>query len=237
MSTLSPDQIARPDFAVVVRGYDRAQVEAYFGRTLERLADADNRVAMAERERDQLVHEVDELRATVAALEERVELPVPQSMSEFGGRMGELMENAIEAARELRVQAEREARERREAGTREAQQLVEEARAEAERIIERARSSQRAVEESISDLRAARGDALAELAALHDRLADVLATPPSGGVHEAGTVLETEAPTSVGVAVTDGPDAPTIVQPAVPAPAGTGTPDETAQQPAVSGRA
>jgi cell division septum initiation protein DivIVA len=248
------EQIARPDFAVVVRGYDRAQVEAYFGRTLERLADADNRVATVERERDQLAREVDDLRASVASLEERVELPVPQSMSEFGDRMGQLMEHALEAARELRAQAEREARERRETVAREAEELVDGARAEAERIVERARAGERAMEEGIADLRAARGAALAQLATLHRQLADVLeATPPDEappdgeagvapgrGTHDAANAGATVGAMAVARAGADGGGPagtvletaePTTVQPAVQ----NGSDAPTIVQPAVPG--
>jgi|GEM_PF-2315868 len=177
MSMPLPEETARPDFAVVVRGYDRAQVDAYFGRALERIADAENRAAIAERERDQLTREMAELRATAMLLEERAGLPVPQSMSEFSDRIGQLMQNALEAAHDLQAQAEREAHERRTAIEEESGRRLEEARSEAERIVHRARESQRAVEDNISDLRAARADALAQLAVLHRQIADVVAMP------------------------------------------------------------
>ena len=46
-----PDHITRPDFGISVRGYERAQVDAYFGRVVEWLADAENRATAAERAR------------------------------------------------------------------------------------------------------------------------------------------------------------------------------------------
>ena len=188
MSTSLPDQVARPDFAIVVRGYDRAQVDAYFGRALEWVADADGRAAAAERDRDKLAREVSELRATVAVLEGRAGLPVPQSMSEFSDRIGRLMQNALEAANELQSQAEREALERKEAIAAEAERLTEQAGAEAERIVQKARENERAMEESIADLRAARQDALAQLAELHRQLAAVLDMPdPDESRHEEPT--------------------------------------------------
>lgn len=165
-----PEHVARPDFAVSVRGYDRSQVDAYFGRLLEWLADAENRAASAERARETIAAELDELRATVSALEERAGVPAAQSISAFGERMGEVMQSAVRAAEELRAEAEREARERRAGAHEEVEQMLAAARAEADRVVAGAASAKQDFEESIAVLRAARTEALVELGALRDRL-------------------------------------------------------------------
>jgi cell division septum initiation protein DivIVA len=174
MTTPPPDHITRPDFGISVRGYDRAQVDAYFGRVVEWLADAENRALAAERSREAIAREVTELRAGMTKLEERAGLPAPQSMSAFSERMGQVMESALRAAQELRAEAEREARERREAASGDADRVLSEAHDEAERIVEEARRARGAMEEHLGALGAARTDALATIADLQDRLAAVV---------------------------------------------------------------
>ncbi len=177
MTTPPPDNITRPDFGISVRGYDRAQVDAYFGRVVEWLADAQNRAAAAERARESLAREVTDLRTTVAMLEERAGLPAPQSMSAFSERMGQVMESALQAAQELRAEAERESRERREASAHEAERILAAARDEAEQIVDGARRALRTMEESIGGLRAARVEAVEALLQLQQRISEVVGQP------------------------------------------------------------
>lgn len=173
MPTPQPEHITRPEFAVAVRGYDRTQVDAYFGRVLEWLADAENRAIAAERAREVLAREAVDLRATVAMLEERAGMPAPKSMSAFSERMSQVMQSAMEAAQELRAEAEREARRQREEVAAETEQLLERAHTEAERIVEHAREAQRAMEASIAELRGTRKEAVDALVQLQQRIAEV----------------------------------------------------------------
>lgn len=194
MSTPIPDQGTRPDFASAVRGYDRAQVDAYVAHVLEWLADAQRRSELAERERDELAREVAELRAAAVALEDRAGGPVPESLHAFSGRIGDLMQRAMEAAHDLETQAEAEARDLHDAANAEARLLVDEARAEAERIVGHARDSERVVEEHVADLKAARAEVLAGLDALREMLTEIMARPEPG----------TEAGAGDGVPASDG---------------------------------
>lgn len=239
MTTPPPDHGTRPDFGISVRGYDRAQVDAYFGRVVEWLADAENRAMAAERAREVLASEVTHLRATVTMLEERAGLPAPQSMSTFNERMAKVMESALQAAQELRSEAEQEARQRHEAATDEADRLVAAAREEAEQLVADAGRVQREMEASIDALRASRAEAVETLVDLQRRIATVVGEPEpvagadgdsaraGGYVDDDTTVLpavvdasndDTEDgatevdPSTDGVLVTA---APTIVQPAV----------------------
>lgn len=177
MSTPLPEHITRPEFAVAVRGYDRNQVDAYFGRVLEWLADAENRATGAERAREVVAREASDLRATVTLLEERAGMPAPQSMSAFSERMSQVMQSAMEAAQELRDEAEREARRLRDEVAAETGQLLERAKSEAERIVEESREAQLAMEASIAELRETRKEAVDELLALQQRIAEVAGQP------------------------------------------------------------
>jgi len=183
MTTPSPDHVTRPDFGIAVRGYDRAQVDAYFGRVVEWLADAERRAAAAERARESLAREVEDLKATVASLEQQAGLPAPQSMSAFSERMSQVMESALQAAQELRAEAEREARERHRAASEEADQVLAGAREEAGRIVEQAREERRAAEADIETLRAARAEALQSLLELQDRIAAVIGEDGPGSAN------------------------------------------------------
>jgi cell division septum initiation protein DivIVA len=187
MTTPQPDHGTRPDFGVSVRGYDRAQVDAYFGRVVEWLADAENRAMASERSREALAREVANLRTTVAMLEERAGMPAPQSMSTFSERMEQLMGSALQAAQELRGEAEEEARARRESAAAEADRLVADAKAEAEQIVEDARRAKQAMEESLDTLHASRAEAIETLLDLQREIAKIVGGPEPLAAVEAGT--------------------------------------------------
>jgi DivIVA domain-containing protein len=178
MQTMLPDHVTRPDFAVAVRGYDRAQVDDYVGRVLEWLADAERRTVEAEDARHMLQRQVADLRATLATLEERAGIPGPQSLHAFSEKMAEVMQAAVAAAEELRLQAEREAADRRDAIAAEAQHIVEQANAEAHEIVRRAHRKERAIERNIVDLGTKRAAALSELGRLQRQLGELLALTP-----------------------------------------------------------
>lgn len=256
MSTPIPEQGTRPDFAVVERGYDCDQVDGYVARVLEWLADAQRQCDVAERARDELSREVAELRASAVAYEDRSDGSVPDSLHAFSGRIGDLMQRAMDAAHELETQAEEEARDRYEAAETEARQLLDEARAEAERIVAHARDSERSFEEHVADLKAARSEVRAGLDALKDRLTEILersepdvdaGASTSGSVPGGGDDGGDEPGDSEGEPGRQaGADAspPTLVQPRASAaptsfgqgPAGDGVSDEpTIVQPVVTG--
>jgi cell division septum initiation protein DivIVA len=186
MTTPQPDHVTRPDFGISVRGYDRAQVDAYFGRVVEWLADAENRAMASERSREALAREVANLRTTVAMLEERAGMPAPQSMSTFSERMEQVMESALKAAQELRGEAEEEARARREAAAAEADRLVAAAKAEAEQIVEDARRAKQAMEQSVDMLHASRAEAVGALLDLQRQIAKVVGEPEPLAAPESG---------------------------------------------------
>lgn len=222
------------------------QVDDYLGEVFEWLAAADRRTVAAEMANRALAGELDELRATVATLEELSGVPSPQSMSSFGERLGKMMQEAVDAAEELRAHVEREVRERLEAVEEESGRIIEQGRTEAEEIIQRARSSERAIEERIADLHARHGRALEEIGRLHQHLGVLLASPEPTGEADgamaqplqaspddtvvvgvlAGAALAQEPELDAGDGVAD-TAAPTMVQPAVNPDGGTTAQHET----------
>lgn len=177
MEAMRTDRVANPEFAVVVRGYDRTQVDEYLGELLAWLSEAERRILAADEANEALRRELVQLRATAASLEERAGVPGPQSLSAFSERMNQLMQSAVEAANELRGQAEREANERRDAVAAEVERMLERAKTEAREILRRARAKERELEESIVGLAERRAAAVDQLARLHRELSELLARP------------------------------------------------------------
>lgn len=182
MESTVTDRIASPEFAVVVRGYDRAQVDEYLGELLAWLSEAERRILATDEANESLRREVVQLRAAAASLEERAGVPGPQSLSAFSERMEEVMQSAVAAAEELRAQAEREANERRDAVAGEVERMIERAKAEAREILRRARAMERDLEENISSLSDRRAVAVEELGRLHRQLSEVLSMPAAAAV-------------------------------------------------------
>lgn len=188
METMLTDRVASPEFAVVVRGYDRAQVDEYLGELLAWLSEAERRILATDEANEALRREVVQLRATAASLEERAGVPGPQSLNAFSERMSQVMQSAVTAAEELRAEAEREANGRRDAVAAEVERMLERAKAEAREILRRARAKERDLHETISALAARRAEAVEELGRLHRQLSEVLAMP------EAAPALRAAAP-------------------------------------------
>ena len=181
------DRFAVPEFAVVVRGYDRGQVDHYLGQLLDRLSETEQRLAIAENANAALRGEVAKLRDSAAALEQRSGVPGPQSLTVFGERLAQIMQSALAAAEELRAGAEREARERRDAAAAELQQAITRAEAESREILRRAEKKAQEMEQSIEALGERRAAAMEELGRLRRQLEDVLS---AGGAASAGSAAE-----------------------------------------------
>lgn len=248
METTLTDQVASPEFAVVVRGYDRAQVDEYLGELLAWVSEAERRMLATDQANESLRREVVQLRTAAASLEERAGVPGPQSLNAFSERMGQVMSSAVAAADELRVQAEREANERRDAVAAEVERMLERAKAEAREILRRARAKERDLQESIAALAERRGVAVEELGRLHHQLSELLAMPeatpaigprpdgpesqatPSAGTSAAGALRGAATGTAPFPSEPSGPGAVTQALPAVTT--GTGTPEPTAVRPA-----
>lgn len=243
MTTL--DSMTRPEFAVVVRGYDRAQVDDYLARLHEWLTDSETRRSAAEEARNAARRELSEVRARLAMIEERSGAATPESMAAFGERLGQILQEAITAADELRSRAKAEAESQRAALAEERKAMQARNRAEADRLIEQARRKEEEINAHIADLGAKRAGALGELSRLQQHLADLLSGPEPLPVTRGGPAgtsggAEDEGPgraapqqrREVGAPATS----PTLVQPAQPSggaqrPASPGTDQKVAARP------
>jgi DivIVA domain-containing protein len=98
-----------PQFAVTVRGYDRAHVDEYVDTLREWLANATERMETAEYESGRLREEVVVLRARLAQLERQLNDGPPRTIEALGDRVSAILLLAAEGASTLRDDAEAEA--------------------------------------------------------------------------------------------------------------------------------
>jgi DivIVA domain-containing protein len=155
-----PNTDQQPAFAMVLRGYDRDQVDEYVHRLDAWLRDWRQRAAAAEAAASQasqhaagLRQEAADLRRQVVLLEEKGLAATPESMDGFGARVGGILRAALEAAEATRSEAEAEAERLRA----EATQLAEEARRQSEDL--RTMAAARVEEESVAVLERVRAEA------------------------------------------------------------------------------
>ena len=99
-----------PQFAVTVRGYDRAQVDDYVDTLRNWHGNATARMQAAETEAAQLREQVVRLRQRVADLEQQTGQEPPRTITALGDRVTRILQLAEEAAAETRSEAESEAR-------------------------------------------------------------------------------------------------------------------------------
>jgi len=166
-----------PGFPVVVRGYDRAQVDEYLVRLHRWVEDAQEQMAAEQRRLAASGTEIAALRRRVRDLEESAGTPVPGSMHAFGERLSAILESALQAAEELRGKAAEEADAIREAATRDRDAAHAQVQADVEQILEQARAQERAIAQQVAELATRRAAALEELGRLQQHLAAFLGEP------------------------------------------------------------
>ena len=149
---MNEDTIERSRFAMVLRGYDRHQVDAmleacerwareaqvHMDGTEERLTETDRRAEVLE--------------ARLSQLEDRAEEP-PRSVQLLTDRVEQVLSHAREAADELRTNVEAEARADKERAERDVTQLEQAARTRAEKIAASARRRHDQVAPSTQSIR------------------------------------------------------------------------------------
>ena len=154
-----------PQFAVAVRGYDRAQVESYVAELHARLQETRDRLAQTETANAETV---DALHAKIAELQDNMvtaeHARLERTQPDFRG-LGERMIRILELA-------QTEADAIRDRAAREAEETVARARREAERATEGEREKQEALQR--------------QLRALHDNLESILGVLPAGVAAAAG---------------------------------------------------
>lgn len=97
-----------PEFALAVRGYDRAQVDDYLGRLHEWLLEAQARTTRAEEEAAAARQAAEDVRRQMADVEERGFASTPESIQALGDRVGKILQAAFDAAEDMRATAQAE---------------------------------------------------------------------------------------------------------------------------------
>lgn len=179
MAALSQDM---PEFATVMRGFDRGQVEDYVARMHDFLHDAEKRAVTAARSLAEAEHRAARLEEELARSRQTSGVP-----EQLGQRLTEILRLAGEEAADVRASARAQADELvqgarakaqaqlEEAGRR-AEQQLQQAREQAERLVTEARKEGEAVrvhhEKSLEDLTRRRDEVASEL----ERVREILAS-------------------------------------------------------------
>jgi DivIVA domain-containing protein len=137
----------RPEFATVIRGYDRLQVDDYIDRLIELIADAEERAGTAEAELEFSRH------------------------TTIGPRVGQIFDLAVKEAHELRERVGQEAEQTRTRTRREADETIAHARKTAN---ETNAEAERKGRETIARAEASRDKVLREVEALGEKKAALL---------------------------------------------------------------
>jgi DivIVA domain-containing protein len=161
-----------PHFRVVLRGYDRAEVDEYLPQLLARLSEAVDRYAHAEQAQAELERAMRSLREgsfqqlggdAAAVLQE-------------AGRSGEqLVERARQRADSIIHKAQTQAQQLRAEVTSEAQQALAQARQLAEQIHREAEHERAALQREREQVKALHAGLLADLRRVHGDISDLLA--------------------------------------------------------------
>ena len=141
------DRPDRPEFASAMRGYDRMQVDDYLDRLVDIVNDAEERARAAEAELEFSRH------------------------TTVGPRVAQILDLAVEEAKDLRERVAAEVEQRRADVRAECEELRAEARRDAEEVRTRADEDRRA---TIADAEARRGEILAEVERLRESKAGLL---------------------------------------------------------------
>jgi DivIVA domain-containing protein len=168
-----------PDFRVVLRGYDRAEVDEYLPQLMARLSEAVDRYAEAEQARAELEREVRSLReGSFQQLGGEAATVLQEA-----GRSGEqLVENARRRADSIIEKAQTQAQQIRADVTSEAQKALAQARQLAEQVRREAEQERAALQRERQQVRDLHDGLLVDLRRVHGQISSLLAptdTPPA----------------------------------------------------------
>jgi DivIVA domain-containing protein len=167
-----------PDFRVVLRGYDRAEVDDYLPQLMTRLSEAVDRYAQAERARAELEREIGSLREGSF---QQLGGDAAAVLQEAGRSGEELVERARRRADSIIQKAETQAEQIRAEVTSEAQKVLEQAREVAEQLRQEVEQQQAAVVSERRQLGELHDGLVADLRRVHGQISGLLArtdTPP-----------------------------------------------------------
>lgn len=172
MTTTTPPA----EFALAMRGYDRVQVDEYLAAQEGWLAEAEARIAEAERIASLAVLETEQLRQRLTQVEDREMSEPPRSIEALGERVGRILQLAWDSAEELRAEAGEAATEREEQASRfqrQAERRAEEIEREAASTLEEAsRQAEAHLEEVRRQAERTGGEIVEEARAEAERVVD-----------------------------------------------------------------
>ena len=140
---MSDHPLERSRFAMVMRGYDRNEVDAVLADYEHWADDAQVHMEQAEVRFREAGRRADALEARVGELQERADAPTPAYARSLEERADKLLETTRQAASQLRADVEAEARAERDEALRAATELTRAAEARAAEIREAARREER----------------------------------------------------------------------------------------------
>jgi DivIVA domain-containing protein len=182
-----------PTFRVVLRGYDRAEVDEYLPQLMARLSEAVDRYAEAERARAQLEREVRSLREGSF---QQLGGDAAAVLQEAGRSGEELVERARQRADNIIQKVQKQAEQLRAEVTGEAQKALQQAREVAEQIRREAEQERAALQRERAQVRELRDGVLLDLRRVHGDISGLLArtdTPPAQALTVAGPEPKTAA--------------------------------------------
>jgi DivIVA domain-containing protein len=162
-----------PAFREVRRGYDRAEVDAYFSQLAARLREAVDQYAKAEQARAELQGEVTRLRDQSPSFEQ-VGGEAAALLKEAGRSAEQLVENGRRRAETIIEKAQQQAEQLRADVTTEAQKVLEQAREVAEQIRREVDEERAAVLSETDEVRAFRDGLLDDLGRVHGEISGLL---------------------------------------------------------------
>jgi DivIVA domain-containing protein len=162
-----------PAFQMVRRGYDRAEVDAYFSQLAARLREAVDQYAKAEQARAELEAEAIRLREQSPSFEQ-VGREAAALLQEAGRSAEQLVENGRRRAETIIEKAEQQAEQLRADVTGETQKVMEQAREVAEQVRQEVEQERAAVLRETAEVREFRDGLLDDLGRVHGEISGLL---------------------------------------------------------------
>jgi DivIVA domain-containing protein len=161
-----------PDFRIVLRGYDRAEVDEYLPQLMARLSEAVDRYAEAERARAELEQEVRSLREGSF---EQLGGEAAAVLQEAGRSGEQLVERARSRGDSIIEKAQKQAQQVRADVTSEAQRALAQARELADQIRREAEEERAALQREREQVRELHDGLLVDLRRVHGDLSGLFA--------------------------------------------------------------
>jgi DivIVA domain-containing protein len=181
---MDEDTFGQSRFAVVMRGYNRDQVDAFLEACEQWAQDARSRIEGTDARLAEANRRAEALKVRLGELESRAEAGPRHSLVSLTERTEEMLGMVREAGNELQANIEAEALEDKEEVKREAAQMSEAGRAKAKQITAEAQREHASVAPSVQDVRQEADRCLEEGKATATERADAVRQRSRGAMQE-----------------------------------------------------